>query len=112
MRSVAVIASVLLAAPALASGQTPDGPMTLYGVTTDPAGVTFRAPMSRCAMRADYTVAVLKRDAAPMLLISPRRSGQCPQSGAGHVDLTYSFEDLGLKPGQPFVLGNPLVGEP
>jgi hypothetical protein len=112
MKRLAVIAGWLLVASPPALSQPSDAPMALYGVTAGPAGVTFRAPMSVCAVRADYTVAVLKRDPQPMLLLSPRRAGQCPASGPGHIDLTYSFEDLGLSPGQPFVLGNPIVGGP
>jgi hypothetical protein len=102
----------LLASPAFAQPQSESQqPMALYGVIVGAASVTFRAPMSACAARSDYTVAVLKRDPQDMLLLSPRRHGQCPPSGAGHIDLTYGFEDLGLKPGQPFVLGNALTSE-
>jgi hypothetical protein len=115
MKSVIAWAALaLLAGPALAQPQAaPPEPMPLYGVTVGAAGVTFRAPRSNaCPARSDYTVAVLKRQPQDMLLLSSRRAGQCPQTGAGHIDLAYGFEDLGLKPGQPFVLANPLVGEP
>jgi hypothetical protein len=108
--AITLMGLLLLAAPA--GAQPADQPMALYGVRVDKTGVTFRAPMSGCAVRSDYTVAVLKRQPQDMLLLSPRRAGQCPPSGPGHIDLTYGFDDLGLQPGQPFVLGNPLASEP
>jgi|GEM_PF-5107573 hypothetical protein len=115
MKAVLLAAGLLLAAPALAQApQASQGqsPMMLYGVTAGPAGVTFRAPMSACRQRGDFTIAVLEREPQALVLLAPRRQGACMPAGVGHLDLTYALTDLGLKPGDSFVLGNPLTPEP
>ena len=103
---------LLTAPPALAQAPPAGEPMALYGVSVGPQGVTFRAPMSACHDRIDFTLAVLKRAPEAVVLLSPRRAGMCAPAGAGHVEVTYGFEDLGLKPDEPFTLGNPLIAEP
>ncbi|HUO21140.1 MAG TPA: hypothetical protein VMU59_01330 [Caulobacteraceae bacterium] len=103
----AIATAAVLAAPAWAQA-----PMPINGVRVDADGVTFRLPVSACATKADYTVAMLKTPGQIMLLIAPRRQGACSPTGPGHMDLTYSYADLDLRAGAPFVLGNPLVGAP
>jgi hypothetical protein len=112
MKAQAVIAAMLAmtAGPALA--QAPQGLMPLYGVTVSAAGVTVRVPASACLHKSDFTVAVLKREPQSMVLFTPKRPQGCGLVGPGHTDLTYALDDLGLKPGEGFILGNPLAAEP
>jgi hypothetical protein len=103
-------ALALTAGPALA--QAPQGLMPIYGVIVSAAGVTVRVPLSACAHKSDFTVAVLKRDPQSMVLITPKRPQGCGPVGQGHIDLRYGLEELGLKPNEGFILANPLAAEP
>jgi hypothetical protein len=57
---------------------------------------------------------VAKSESRPLLLIARRHAQSlvaCRALGAT-AEITWSYQDLGLEPGQPFTLGNPLVAEP
>ncbi len=86
--------------------------MPVYGVTVSVAGVTVRVPASACTRKSDFTAAVLRREPQSMVLFAPRHAQGCGAAGPGHVDLIYGLEELGLKPGEGFILGNPLAAEP
>ncbi len=96
--------------PALA--QTPQTLMSVYAVSVAANEVTVRAPASACRRKSDFTAAVLRREPQSMVLFAPKHAQSCGAATPGHVDLTYSLEELGLKPGEAFILGNPLVAEP
>ena len=103
-------ALALTAGPALA--QAPQSLAAIYGVKVGAAGVTVRVPLSACAHKSDFTVAVLKRDPQSMVLFAPKRPQACGPARPGHIDLTYGLDELGLKPGESFILANPLAAEP
>ena len=111
MKPFVPVLAWLLAASA-AGAQSLDAPMPIYGASVDAAGLTVHVPASACRRRSDFTVAVLKREPQPMVLVAIKRSQVCGPTGPGHTDLIFSFEELGLKPGESFVLGNPLTAEP
>jgi hypothetical protein len=104
--------AVWLLAASGAAAQGLAAPMSVYGASVNAAGVTVRVPANACRGRSDFTVAVLKRDPEPMVLVAPKRPQACGPVQAGHTDLVYSLEELGLKLGESFVLGNPLTVEP
>jgi hypothetical protein len=110
--AVALIAGLALAGSALA--EFPPPPIApIYGVSVGPRGVTVRMALDDCRVeKSDLTVAVAKGDSLPLLLVAPKRTGnhQCRATGAS--DITWSFEELGLKPEQPFTVGNPLTADP
>ncbi len=102
----------LIAAPALAFTVPPI--MPLYAVSANGQGVTVRVPSPGCALRkADLTVAVGKTARGPMLLIAqkhPDAAREC-RANLGPSDITWTYAELSLEPGQAFTLANPLVGE-
>ena len=104
------------AGPALASYAIPPI-MPVYGVTTDSRGVTVRVAPNGCnALKSDFTIALNKSDQRPMLLIARKSAARslvaCASPVPTDVAVTFSYDDLGLKPGQPFSLANPLVMAP
>jgi hypothetical protein len=82
----------------------------VYGVIAGRQSLTVRVA-GACTRKSDMTVAVGKNPPRPMLLIARKRADACQQA-PGQAEIVYSFEELGLQPGQPFSLANPLVGEP
>ncbi len=111
-----LIAGLLLGAtvaPALAYTLPPI--MPVYGVQIDGQGVTVRLPPHGCnTLKSDFTVAIAKSDTRPLLLIAPKHAQSLVacRSAERAMTLTWTYADLGLNPGQPFSLANPLVAEP
>lgn len=113
MKALALSAALLAmtAGPVLAQAAA-QSLVPVYGVTVSAAGVTVRVPAGACVRKSDFTVAVLKREPQSMVLFTPKRPEGCGTVGPGHTDLTYTLDDLGLKPGEGFILANPLAAEP
>jgi hypothetical protein len=90
--------------------------MPVYGVSTDSRGVTIQLQPAGCnTLKSDFTVAISKAVDRPTLLFARRSAtGSLVACKAlpREVAITWSYEDLGLKPGQPFSLANPLVMAP
>jgi hypothetical protein len=60
-------------------------------------------------------VAISKAVDRPTILFARRRASSslvACQAQPREVAITWSYDDLGLKPGQPFSLANPLVMAP
>ena len=110
---------VLIAALALAADPPPGGVpplMPVYGVSTDGQGVTVQLKPAGCtASKSDFSVAVSKAADRTTILIA-RRAGAGSLTACTaqprSVVIMWSYDDLGLKPGQPFSLANPLVMAP
>jgi hypothetical protein len=102
----------MLAAPAWAFTVPPI--MPVHAVSAGAQGVTVRVPSPGCSLqKADLTVAVGKTERGPMLLIArkhPDAVREC-RANLGPTDITWSYEDLGLQPGQPFTVANPLTAD-
>jgi hypothetical protein len=84
----------------------------LYGVTAARRTVTVRLASNGCTKKSDLTAAVSKTAGRTLLLIARKHPDTCRSLAAGHAEVVYSFEELGLDPGQPFTLANPVVGDP
>jgi hypothetical protein len=112
MKALASVAALLAATAESALAQAPQSLMPVYGITVTASGVTVRVPAGACARKSDFTVAVLKRDPQSMVLLAPKRPQGCGPVGPGHVELNYGLDEFGLKPGEAFVLANPLAAEP
>jgi hypothetical protein len=95
----------------LAAGLAAPPLMPVYAVSVTASDVVLHVPAGACG-RGDFTVAVLKRQPEPMLLIAPKSGRACGPPGPGHVELSYRLADLGLGPAEGFVLANPLAAEP
>jgi hypothetical protein len=88
--------------------------LPLYSVATDDKGVTIS--VYGCgAMKSDFTVAISKSADRPTVLFARRGIGNnlvlCgPRSQ--RMAFSWTYNELGLRPGQPFSLANPLVMAP
>src|SRR5262245_7298548 len=113
---VPLIAALTLTADPAPAGGVP-ALMPVYGVSTDSRGVTVQLQPAGCnTVKSDFTVAISKAVDRPTILFARRRGAggslvAC-QAQPRAVALTWSYDDLGLKPGQPFSLANPLVMAP
>ena len=74
--------------------------------------MTVRAPNSACTHKSDFTAAISKFQPQTLVLFQPKHPEHCGPIATGHADIVYRWDELGLKPGESFVLGNPLVAEP
>ena len=90
--------------------------MPVYGVSTDGRGVTVQMQPAGCnTLKSDFTVAISKAVDRPTILFarrSPTTSLVVCKAQPREVEITWSYDDLGLRPGQPFSLANPLVMAP
>ena len=90
--------------------------MPVYGVDTNDRGVTVRLrPFSCNPLKSDFTVAISKSAERATLLFARRSPTNDLVACAAlprMVAMTWSYDDLGLRPGQPFSLANPLVTAP
>jgi hypothetical protein len=104
--------------PAVLHRSTPTVPelLPVFGVSADEKGVTVHlAPVACNSTKADFTVAISKSADRPTVLIARRRATTAPlhcRDQPSAILVSWSYDDLGLKPGQPFSLGNPLVRAP
>jgi hypothetical protein len=109
----------LIAALAATADAPPGGVpalMPVYGVSTDGRGVTVQLQPAGCTtLKSDFTVAISTAADRPTILFARRRSANSLVACTAQpkeVQITWSYDDLGLKPGQPFSLANPLVMAP
>jgi hypothetical protein len=103
----------LTAAPAKAFIVPPI--MPVQAVSANGQGVTVRVPSPGCTLsKADLTVAIGKTERGPMLLIAQKHPGAIRECRAdlGPADITWTYEELSLQPGQAFSLANPLAAPP
>ena len=89
--------------------------MVLYGVRADRDGVTIHAPVQGLASctptKRNLTVAISKDAGLVTLLVAPRGAAECPAKGSP-ADVHWTYDELGLVPGQGFTVANPLVMAP
>jgi hypothetical protein len=104
------LAVLMVAGPALADIVPPIEP--IYGVSATRQAITFRLASNGCTKKSDLTVAVAKNPPRPMVLIARKHPDPCRSFAAGHAEIVYTFEELGLDPNEPFTLANPMVGDP
>ena len=102
---------VVLGALLLAAFTVPDIE-PVYGVSVGKQGVTVRLASNGCTKKSDLTVAVGKNSTRPLVLIARKHPDTCRSFAADRAEVAWSFEELGLEPGQAFSLANPLVADP
>lgn len=82
----------------------------LYSATARGRELTIRVASNGCTTKADFAFYVERQgEAVTTLAFGRKRVDPCRSLVAGHVDLSFSYEELGLKPRDPVFLLNPLV---
>jgi len=104
-------AAVLLSlVPAV--GRTTPVVMVIETVQADRDGVTIRAPVQgpgACTpTRKNLTVAISKDSGLVTLLVAPRGAAECRDKGSP-AEVHWSYEELGVAPGEGFTIANPLA---
>ena len=110
-----LLAGALVALGIPSAGHAIPAIMAVYSVRADRDGVTVQAPVqgqgSCTPTRQNLTIAISKDAGGVTLLAAPRRGAECRAKGSP-AEVHWRYEELGLKPGQPFSVANPLVAEP
>ena len=116
---IALIAALALTADPPLLRDPPGGApalMPVYAVSTDGEGVTVSLHPEGCTtQKSDFTVAISQSAERPTILIARRNRANSLVLCKGQprtIAITWTYSDLGLRPGQPFSLANPLVMAP
>jgi hypothetical protein len=116
---IALMAAAMVAANPPPLREPPGGVpqlMPVYGVSTDSRGVTVQLQPAGCnTLKSDFTVAISKAVDRPTILFARRSATPdllACKARPRTVTITWSYDDLGLRAGQPFSLANPLVMAP
>jgi hypothetical protein len=107
---LALSASVM-AAPAFAQDAPEPPPAELepvHRVVADRRGLTIRVTTRGCTGKADFAHFTEPRGQTVTIAFARKRLDRCGRR-AGQLDILFSYAELGLAPGQPVVVLNPVV---
>ena len=79
------------------------------GVTTGRHGLTLHMASQGCATRADVVFRLDRSSGGAVIAFARRRLETCRLGEPGTVDLMFSYDELGLRPGERFVVANPIT---
>jgi hypothetical protein len=82
----------------------------LYLAHATRQALTIRVSSNGCTRKADFAVFVERRDGAVQIAFGRKQLDPCRAFAAGHADLAFTWDELGLAPRTPVFLLNPLVG--
>jgi hypothetical protein len=105
------MAAAALAAPAFAQDVPEPAPAELepvHKVIADRHGLTIRVTTHGCTTKADFAHFTEPKGQAITIAFARRRLDRC-RSGESQLDILFSYEELGLTPGQPVMVLNPLA---
>jgi hypothetical protein len=96
--------------PPVLAPTTPLGELEpLYGVEAGRNGLSIRVASNGCTTKADFAHFVERRNGAVSLAFGRKRLDPCKSFAMGQVSLVFTYEELGLEPGAPIFLLNPLT---
>lgn len=84
----------------------------LYAAEAGRRELTIKVASNGCTTKADFAFYVERKGEAVTLAFGRRRVDGCQSLVAGHVELAFSYAELGLEPRDPVFLLNPMVGWP
>ena len=84
----------------------------VYAVRTEPQGLAIRVASNGCTTKDDFAFSLEQRGGVATLAFGRRRLDICKTAPAGEAELAFGWRELGLAPGPPVVLLNPLVRGP
>lgn len=74
--------------------------------------LTIRVASNGCTAKADFAFYLERKGEALTLAFGRRRVDTCRSFAAGHADLQFTWEELGVPPHAPVFLLNPFVKRP
>ena len=84
----------------------------LYAADAGRRELIITVASNGCTTKADFVFYVERQGEAVTLAFGRQRLDGCRSLVAGHVELAFSYAELGLKPRDPVFLLNPLVAWP
>jgi len=81
----------------------------LYAAEAGRRALTIKVASNGCTTKADFAFYVERKGEAVTLAFGRKRVDGCQSLVAGHVELAFSYAELGLEPRDPVFLLNPLV---
>lgn len=117
-RSLILLGALTLAGCATARRAAPVSPIgtsdiifqalePLHAASSGPGGVSIRMDSSGCTTKADIAFHVEMRNGVAYIAFARRKVDGCKEMG-GEVEVIYSSEELGLRPGASIFLLNPI----
>lgn len=116
-RRLVLIAALLLAGCATTRIAAPAGAAfgelePLYAATATREALTIRVASGGCTTKADFAFFVERTGGTARIAFGRKRVDTCRSFAAAHADLSFTWAELGLEPGAPLFLANPLVTRP
>lgn len=87
----------------------------LYAASATAQGLVIRAAASGCTSKADFAFFIERREnGAAGIAFARKPDAPCRLAlgAAGHVDLRFSYAELGVSPDAPLFLLNPIASPP
>jgi hypothetical protein len=81
----------------------------LYAAQAGRDAITIRVASNGCTSRGDFAFYVERRGEAVTLAFGRKHVDTCRSFAMGHIDLVFTWAELGLAPHTPVFLLNPLT---
>jgi hypothetical protein len=81
----------------------------LYAAQAGRDAITIRVSSNGCTSRGDFAFYVERRGEAVTLAFGRKHVDTCRSFAMGHIDLVFTWAELGLAPRTPVFLLNPLT---
>ena len=108
LAGAALILAGCATTPRLVPGETWPELEPLLAVSLSRRMVIVRIESRGCADRADMVFRVDRKDGRAVVAFARRRLETC-KGPKGWADLTFSYEELGLRRGERIVIANPVL---
>jgi hypothetical protein len=82
----------------------------LYRADARRDALTISVASNGCTAKADFAFYVERKGEAVTLAFGRKRLDTCQSFAMGRTDLTFTWAELGVTPGTPLFLLNPLLG--
>ena len=109
---VAPVAAPPVAAPprAISPGPGPAELESIYGVTATREALTVRVASNGCTTKPDFAFFVERKGGVTTVAFARKRLDTCRTIRAGHADLSFTLQEMGIAPDTPVFVLNPFSG--
>jgi hypothetical protein len=95
---------------AISPGPGPAELEAIYGVTATREALTLRVASNGCTAKPDFAFFVERKDGVTTVAFARKRLDTCRTIRAGHADLVFTLQEMGIAPDTPVFVLNPLSG--
>jgi hypothetical protein len=79
----------------------------IFAASSAYEAISIRVSSNGCTAKGDFVFHVEKREGSASVAFARRRTDTCKSFAAGHTDLIFTFEELGVPARQPLFVLNP-----